>query len=79
MENNAFSFGDALIIMKRGGKLARHGWNGQGMHIEIQNPDANSKMQSPYVFMRSLGGNLVPWVASQTDLLSEDWFEIKTP
>lgn len=78
MENDNFSFGDALIIMKRGGKVARNGWNGVGMFIALQVPDENSKMQQSYIYMSPVGGKLVPWLASQTDVLSEDWFELKT-
>ncbi|GIE35883.1 hypothetical protein Ait01nite_089280 [Actinoplanes italicus] len=27
----------------------------------------------PYLTMRTVDGEFVPWVASQTDLLAEDW------
>jgi Protein of unknown function (DUF2829) len=27
----------------------------------------------PYLMMRTVDGEFVPWVASQTDLLAEDW------
>jgi hypothetical protein len=30
-------------------------------------------MSSSYIFMRTAQGDFVPWVASQMDLLSEDW------
>ena len=45
----------------------------KGMYVEIQVPDADSKMQRPYLYMSPVGGDLVPWVASQTDLLASDW------
>jgi Protein of unknown function (DUF2829) len=28
----------------------------------------------PYLMMRTVDGEFVPWVASQSDLLAEDWF-----
>lgn len=28
---------------------------------------------SPYLMLRSADGSFVPWLASQTDLLAEDW------
>lgn len=66
-------FGEALEKMKFGEKVARRGWNGRGMWVALQIPDAKSKMGLPYLYMSTVGGALVPWVASQTDLLSEDW------
>lgn len=67
------NFSDALLELKAGGIVARDGWNGKGMYIEAQFPDEHSKMTLPYISMRTVQGDLVPWLASQTDLLSEDW------
>lgn len=66
-------FGEALDELKNGSRVARNGWNGKGMFVEMQVPDEHSKMRRPYLFMRPVDGDLVPWVASQTDLLAEDW------
>jgi len=30
----------------------------------------------PYIIMRTADGSFVPWLASQTDVLAEDWFII---
>ncbi len=67
------TFGYALYELKAGQRVARSGWNGKGMYIELQVPDANSKMTLPYIYMKTVQGDLVPWLASQTDLLTEDW------
>lgn len=67
------NFGAALYALKTGQKVARTGWNGKGMWLELQRPDANSKMTLPYIYMKTVDADLVPWVASQTDLLSDDW------
>jgi Protein of unknown function (DUF2829) len=56
-----------------GSKVRRSGWNGKGMWLALQIPDAHSKMSLPYVYMRTAQGDLVPWLCSQTDLLAEDW------
>lgn len=69
-------FGEALNVVKTGQKIARDGWNGNGMHVELQVPDMYSKMKCPYLFMSPVGGDLVPWVASQTDILAEDWRKV---
>lgn len=73
------NFGDALNCLKKGAKVARLGWNGKGLWLELQTPDANSKMTLPYVYInypsdaKTTPGARVPWIASQTDLLAEDW------
>ena len=66
-------FGEALEALQRGAKVTRPGWNGKGMWLALQVPDANSKMTLPYIYMKTADGNLVPWLASQTDILASDW------
>jgi hypothetical protein len=75
----ACDFGGALLAMRRGKKAARVGWNGRGMWVELQRPDEHSKMTLPYLYLNyptdalNTPGARVPWLASQTDLLAEDW------
>lgn len=71
--NTGIEIGEAVYRLREGFKVARKGWNGKGMYLELQKPDANSKMTLPYVFMRTAQGDLVPWLCSQTDLLAHDW------
>lgn len=66
-------FGVALIALKEGKRVARAGWNGKGMWLALQVPDEHSKMRRPYIYMSDAQGLLVPWLASQTDMLAEDW------
>ena len=66
-------FGFALDALRRGEKVRRAGWNGKGMWLALQVPDAHSKMSLPYIYMSTVTGDLVPWLASQTDMLAEDW------
>lgn len=72
MEEN-LTFGEALAYLKDDERVARKGWNGKGMWLMLQRPDANSKMSLPYIYMKTADDHLVPWLASQTDLLAEDW------
>lgn len=65
--------GWAVKQMHDGAKVWRSGWNGKGIWLALQVPDANSKMGLPYVYMKTAPGPLVPWVCSQTDLLATDW------
>ena len=73
------TFGEALEALRIGKKVARKGWNGKGLWLELQTPDAKSKMTLPYIFMSypadapNTPGARVPWLASQTDMLSSDW------
>jgi hypothetical protein len=80
MENA--NFGQAIEELKAGRKVWRNGWNGKGIFIELQKPDENSKMTSPYIFIDTTGlqtdndaapKSRVPWLASQTDMLADDW------
>jgi hypothetical protein len=66
-------FGDALKLLKSGDRVARSGWNGKGMWLELHRPDTRSKMTLPYIYMKTADNQFVPWQASQTDVLSEDW------
>lgn len=68
--------GAAVSTLCDGGKVARRGWNGKGMHLELQVPDEHSKMTVPYIFITTAQGDRVPWLASQTDILATDWEEI---
>jgi hypothetical protein len=67
------SFGDALENLHKGYFVTRKGWNGKGQYLGLQVPDANSKMTLPYIYIKTAQGGLVPWLASQTDILTDDW------
>jgi hypothetical protein len=70
------NFGFALALLRQGKRVTRSGWNGQGMYLELQVPDTHSKMSRPYIFIKTVQGDLVPWVASHGDLLGTDWDEV---
>jgi len=79
------NFGQAIEAMKAGNKVAREGWNGKGIFIELQVPDKRSKMTSPYIYIDTTGlqtdneaapKSRVPWLASQTDMLADDWADL---
>lgn len=67
------SFSGALLALKDGRRVARAGWNGKGMWVALQVPDAHSKMTLPYLYMKTADDKLVPWLISQTDALADDW------
>ena len=81
------SFGGALEHLKAGHEVSRLGWNGKGMRLKLQVPDANSKMTLPYIYIEYpvnpehhardfMRVSKVPWLASQADLLADDWVVI---
>ena len=81
-QNGKLAFGDAVIALKQGKKVCRSGWNGKGMWLNLigsESYDVGSKsMQGatkllPYIAMKTVGDELVPWLASQADVLAEDW------
>jgi hypothetical protein len=69
-------FGWALLCLKAGNKMARRGWNGKGMFLfcvsewECQQEHYPAL---PFIAMKTADDKVVPWLASQTDLLAEDW------
>jgi hypothetical protein len=81
-----FGFGEAIARLKAGKRVARKGWNGPNQNLMLQVPESDTriaregkivfKMSLPYIFITTVQGDLVPWLASQTDVLAEDWFEV---
>lgn len=74
------TFGQAIELLKSGYKLSRKGWNGKGMYLTYVGPDQwqvdkyESHLNSlPWIGMKTADGSFVPWLASQSDILAEDW------
>jgi len=79
-EEELYDFSTALDELKKWNKVARKWWNGKWLFITLQEPTESSKMTRPYLYITAPAGNwgydkeeLIPWLASQSDLLSEDW------
>ena len=83
-----FSFGEAIKYLKRGFKVARQGWNGNGQYVFLADSvefhtdadisefqgSADGVYVAPMLVLRTAQGNLQPgWLATQSDLLAEDW------
>ena len=85
------SFGLAIEAMKKGKKVARRGWNGKGMFLflgtDIEfHTEANLSCVSnlegdltlPSIVMKTADDHFcVGWLASQTDMLADDWEVVK--
>ena len=85
-QTDAMNFGLAIEAMKKGYRVARKGWNGKGIYLELQVPDEHSKMTLPYIYIVTNGlitynphapKGCVPWLASQTDMLADDWYIVE--
>lgn len=86
-ENINFSI--ALDALKRGGRIARRGWNGQGMYVflaedvefhteadisEFENAE-DGVYTSEILVLRTAQGTFQPgWLATQSDILADDWY-----
>jgi hypothetical protein len=82
------TFGDAIYYLKLGFKVARKGWDGKGMFLflvpgskfkvnrkplmGIYPPDTEVEYQS-HIDMKTAQDTIVPWLASQSDMLASDW------
>ena len=72
-------FGQALSALKCGRRVARHGWNGKGVFLLLVSNWASNDTPGhpgrrlPWICMKTADDKFVPWLASQTDILAEDW------
>ena len=82
------NFGTMLEALKQGAKCYREGWNGKGMFIYLVMgstftvnraplnqiyPEGTEIKYHSHIDMRTAQGYCIPWLASQADILSEDW------
>ena len=73
-------FGWALRRLKAGHRVARAGWNGKHMFLylapapEFWTPEGRKIRGKPSIVMRTAQGfDQIGWLASQPDMLEEDW------
>ncbi len=82
MPSATIDFGQALRELKSGSRVARQGWNGKGMWLSYVTewngalgaapPQGFSRLR-PWIGMKTADDGFVPWVASQSDILADDW------
>lgn len=79
------NFGQAIEKVKEGCRISREGWNGKGQYVElatkisyvntkgeIVNGGHETMGNSALAFVGTSGVQ-VGWLASQADMLSNDW------
>lgn len=81
-------FGQAIELMKEGKRVARKGWNGKNQHIELASNISYIDASGFLVNCKheAIGNNAIAfvgtsgvqmgWLASQADMLAEDWMEV---
>ena len=82
------TFSEALMALKDNKKVRRTGWNGKGMFIFLVPgstfkvnrppllgiyPEGTEINYCPHIDMKTADDKIVPWLASQTDVLADDW------
>lgn len=85
---SSMTFGDALVALKAGKKVARSNWTGKGRFLFLIPgftltvdrppllgiyPEGAELNHHAYIAMRTADNKIVPWLCSQTDALAEDW------
>lgn len=85
-----FGFSDAIRYLKRGLKVARKGWNGKKQYIELAKnisyltPDGekhncnHNAIGNQAIAFVGTSGVQMGWLASQADMLAEDWVFAKS-
>ena len=83
-----FDFGYAIWQLKAGNKVARDGWNGKGVFLFLVPgskfqvnrapllgicPEGTTIEYHAHIDMKTAQGYVVPWLASQADMLADDW------
>ena len=89
--NPYMTFSEALEAVKSGKRVCRSGWNGKGMFIFLVPgstfqvnrppllgiyPEGTTVKYHAHIDMKTADNQVVPWLASQTDILAEDWEEL---
>jgi len=89
---DAMSFSAAIKALKDGHKIARAGWNGKDMFLYLVPgstfqvnrapllgiyPEGTEINYHAHIDMKTAQGYCVPWLASQADMLSDDWFIVE--
>ena len=84
-------FGQVISGLKAGRRYARAGWNGKDMFIFLVPGSVFKVNREPlltilgegkeveyhaHIDMKTAQGYVVPWLASQADMLANDWNEV---
>ena len=86
------TYREALNALHQNGRICRKGWNGKGMYLFLVRgakvyihssslhskfPETSPVKYTDHIVIKTTEGTLVPWLASQTDQMAEDWIYLK--
>jgi hypothetical protein len=86
------NFSYALEALKQGARVRRSGWNGPDQFVFLVPgstfivnrppllgiyPEGTEINYEPHIDIRNQQGTIVPWLASQGDLMANDWEEVE--
>lgn len=92
---DGMSFGLAIEAAKWGARIARSGWNGEGMWVVYRTgypkgipcnkntadavgiPEGTLFKVRPYLQMKCVDDTFQMWLASQSDILADDWMIVE--
>lgn len=78
--NRGMVFGQAISKLKEGERVCRAGWNGKDMYLYVERWHEGEPLYQPCIVMRTADAKHQPgWLASQADMLAEDWMVVETP
>lgn len=75
-DGSTFNFGEAIIILKEGGKVARKTWDGEYERFcQIEKDESDDGIILSWIKIRESTGSYI-WHPSQEDMLADDWYEV---
>lgn len=84
-QEEVMDFGVALMNLKEGRRVARNGWNGKGQYLELATDISytsaagqiinceHAAIGNKAIAFVGTSGVQMGWLASQADMLAEDW------
>lgn len=87
-----FSYETALVHLKHGARVARHGWNGKNMFVFLVPGSTFKVNREPllsilgegtevtyhaHLDIKNVDGSIAVWVPSITDQMASDWYVVE--
>lgn len=89
LDVHTFTFGEAIRRLKVGQKVSRKGWNGKGQYIQLATGISyklgtgkivnctHEDIGNKAIAFVGTSGVQMGWLASQADMLAEDWIIVE--
>lgn len=69
------TFKQAYDLLMVGHKVTRKGWDDPDTYLGFYNTDliVEGEVMHAFIYMKTNEYRIIPWLASQEDLIAEDW------